>query len=175
MAANAPAVLITLVSQPVMTEYLCVEIVRLERGVVNVRSSRSLKEEKCVMVDSLLAAVKAHEDGHILALLVVVQLTVNEVEMCVVELVGLVEIRDAETEVAKLVNWSRLLLKALELGLGPVLVGGEVEGQLRKDSLVRRGGLTVDKVPLKAINGLLERDALSTTWCIQLVGSGGVR
>lgn len=57
----APAVLIPLVPQPIVTEDLGVEVVRLKGRVVDV-TFRALEEEESVVVDPLIASVEAEED-----------------------------------------------------------------------------------------------------------------
>ena len=66
MPAHAPAVLVSLVPEPVVAEDLGVEIVCLEGRVMDVVLG-ALEEEEDVVVDELLAAVEAVEDGDILA------------------------------------------------------------------------------------------------------------
>lgn len=67
---NTPAVLITLVAHPIVAEDLGVEVVRLKRGVVDMGSSRSFKEEEAVVVDQLIPAVQSKEHGVVLSVLV---------------------------------------------------------------------------------------------------------
>lgn len=56
VSPNAPAVLVALLSKPVVAEDLGVEVVRFERGVVNpVRSSLGKKED--VVVYFLIAPI----------------------------------------------------------------------------------------------------------------------
>jgi hypothetical protein len=45
MSPNAPAVGPAFVAEPIVAQDLGIEVVRLERGVVDVRGSRSLKEK----------------------------------------------------------------------------------------------------------------------------------
>ncbi len=74
--ADAPAVLVPLLAQPVVAEDLGVEIVRLVRGVVDVVLG-PLVEEEAVVVDLLLPAVQSPEDGDVDAVLVVHELERN--------------------------------------------------------------------------------------------------
>lgn len=73
VAADAPAILVALVAQPVVAEDLGVEVVGLEGGVVHVVLG-ALEEEEGVVVDALLAAVDAEEGGDVAALGVVDEL-----------------------------------------------------------------------------------------------------
>lgn len=66
MPADAPAVLVPLVPQPVVAEDLCVEVVGLEGGVVDVELG-ALEEEEGVVVDEVLAAVEAEEGRDVFA------------------------------------------------------------------------------------------------------------
>lgn len=54
MPANTPAILITLLAKPVVPENLSVEVVSLERRVVDVKLG-ALEEEEAVMIHKLLA------------------------------------------------------------------------------------------------------------------------
>lgn len=74
VAAHAPAVLITLVPQPIVPQYLGVVVVRLEAAVVHVRGPGTLKEEEAVVVDLLGALVQAEEDRHVFASVIVDEL-----------------------------------------------------------------------------------------------------
>lgn len=71
--ADAPAVLVALVAQPVVTQDLGVEVVRLEGRVVHMALG-TLEEEEAVVVDLLGAAVQPEKDGYVLVLVVVVEL-----------------------------------------------------------------------------------------------------
>jgi hypothetical protein len=62
VAADAPAVGVALVAEPVVAEDLDVEVVGLEGGVVDVELW-ALEEEEGVVVDELLAEVEAEEGG----------------------------------------------------------------------------------------------------------------
>ena len=73
VAADAPAVLVALLAQPVVAEHLGVKVVRLKRRVVDVHLG-ALKEEEAVVVDQLVAAVQPEEDRLVDALLVVYEL-----------------------------------------------------------------------------------------------------
>lgn len=54
MSPNTPAIHVALLSQPVVTKDLCVEVDGLKRGVVDV-GLRSLKEEETVVIDRFRA------------------------------------------------------------------------------------------------------------------------
>ena len=56
MPPNPPAILISLLDQPIVPEHLRVEIEHLEGRMVHVRFG-SFEEEEAVVVDDLLAAV----------------------------------------------------------------------------------------------------------------------
>lgn len=140
VAADAPAVLVALVSQPVVAQDLRVKVVRLKGGVVHVALG-ALEEEEAVVVDLFVAAVQPEEDGYVLVGVVVVELFFwggwvsaaayvvgagvsrslwiylagVEVEVFRVELVALLEIRHAHAVMAQLVDRRRALLKPLEL------------------------------------------------------------
>lgn len=73
VAADAPAVLVALVAQPVVAEDLGVKVVRLEGRVVHVALG-ALEEEEAVVVDLLVAAVQPEEDGYVFVFVVVVEL-----------------------------------------------------------------------------------------------------
>ena len=73
MAADAPAVAVALIAQPVVPEDLGVEVVGLEGAVVRVVLG-ALVEEEAVVVDLLLAAVQTPEDGDVVSVLVVHEL-----------------------------------------------------------------------------------------------------
>lgn len=73
VAADAPAVLVALVAEPVVAQDLGVEVVGLEGGVVHVALG-ALEEEEAVVVDLLVAAVQPEEDGYVLVFVVVVEL-----------------------------------------------------------------------------------------------------
>lgn len=73
VAADAPAVFVALVAQPVVAQDLGVEVVSLEGGVVHVALG-TLEEEETVVVDLLVATVQPEEDGYVLVLVVVVEL-----------------------------------------------------------------------------------------------------
>lgn len=81
MPSHAPAVLIALVPQPIMTQHLSVVVVRLEAAVVHVRCARALKEEEAVMINLFGALVETEEDCDILTGLVVNELRRVEVEV----------------------------------------------------------------------------------------------
>lgn len=55
MSPNTPAVLVALLSQPIVTQNLGVEVDRLEGGVVDVRFG-PFEEEEAVVVDRLGAS-----------------------------------------------------------------------------------------------------------------------
>lgn len=73
MPPDAPAVRVPLVAQPVVPQHLGVKVVRLKRGMVDVHFG-ALKEEEAVVVDQLVAAVEAEEDGDVDVLVVVDEL-----------------------------------------------------------------------------------------------------
>lgn len=73
VAADAPAVGVALVAQPVVTEHLGVKVVRLKGRVVDVHLG-ALKEEEAVVVYQLAAPVEPEEDGIVDTLGVVHQL-----------------------------------------------------------------------------------------------------
>ena len=73
MSAYAPTVPVSLLAQPVVTEDLDVEVVRLVGGVVDVVLG-ALVEEEAVVVDLLLPAVQPPEHGDIDAVIVVYEL-----------------------------------------------------------------------------------------------------
>lgn len=74
--ADAPAVGVPLVTQPIMTQNLGVEVVRLEGGVVHVHLW-PFEEEEAVVVYQLVAAVKAEEDCFVYTFFVVHELFVG--------------------------------------------------------------------------------------------------
>jgi hypothetical protein len=76
VAPDAPAVLVTLVAQPVVAQDLGVKVVRLKRGVVHVALG-ALEEEEAVVVYFFVAPVQAEEDGYVLVVVVVVELGIG--------------------------------------------------------------------------------------------------
>lgn len=60
MSSDAPAVLVALGTQPIVTQKLGVKVVGFIRGVVNVVLG-TLEEEEAVVVHELLAAVEVEE------------------------------------------------------------------------------------------------------------------
>lgn len=144
VAADAPAVLVALVAQPVVAQDLGVEVVGLEGGVVHMALG-ALEEEEAVVVDLLVAAVQPEEDGYVFVLVVIVELfwwvlaalrsaqgsnwqfaylAGVEVEVFRIELVALLEICHAHAVMAQFVYWRWALLKALELvGVTVLLLG----------------------------------------------------
>lgn len=82
VAADAPAVLVALVAQPVVAQDLGVKVVRLERGVVHVALG-ALEEEEAVVVDFFVAAVQPEEDGYVFVGVVVVELVFGGVSAAV--------------------------------------------------------------------------------------------
>lgn len=56
MSPDAPAILVALVTQPVVAKHLRVEVVRLEAGVVYM-ALWTLKEEEAMVVYKLRAAI----------------------------------------------------------------------------------------------------------------------
>lgn len=75
MPPNTPAVFPPLVAEPIVTQNLCVVVVRLKRRVMDVRRPGPLEEEEAVVVDELVSAVESEEHGHVDALVVVDQLS----------------------------------------------------------------------------------------------------
>lgn len=73
VAADAPAVLVALVAQPVVAQDLGVKVVRLKGRVVDVALG-ALEEEEAVVVDLFVAAVQPEEDGYVFVFVVVVEL-----------------------------------------------------------------------------------------------------
>lgn len=78
--SDAPAVLITLVPQPIVPQDLGVKIVRLKGRVVDVELW-ALEKKEGVMVDLLVSAVETEEDGYIFAFVVVDELARHSVSM----------------------------------------------------------------------------------------------
>ena len=64
VAPDAPAVGVPLLAEPVVAQHLGVKVVRLERRVVDVHLG-ALEEEEAVVVDQVVAAVQAEEDGDV--------------------------------------------------------------------------------------------------------------
>lgn len=62
VAPNTPAVLVALMTKPVVTEHLGIKIVRLERRVVDVHLG-AFEEEETVVVYEFVPAVESEEDG----------------------------------------------------------------------------------------------------------------
>jgi len=131
--ADAPAVGVPLLAEPVVAEHLGVKVVGLERRVVDVHLG-ALEEEEAVVVDQLVAAVEAEEDGDVDVFVVVdklgrlvstetniqdwwggTHLAGVEVEVGRVEFVALGKVGHAHAKVAELVHWCRPLGKTLEL------------------------------------------------------------
>ena len=73
MAADAPAVGVPLMAQPVVAEHLCIKVVRLKRRMVDMHLG-ALEEEEAVVVDQVVAAVQPEEDGHVDIVVVVDEL-----------------------------------------------------------------------------------------------------
>lgn len=72
--AHAPAVLIALVPQPIMAQYLRIVVVRLKATVVHVRCTWTFKEEEAVVINLFIALVKTKKDCDVLTGLVVDEL-----------------------------------------------------------------------------------------------------
>ena len=70
VSTNTPAVLVALMTKPIVTEHLSVEIVGFEGRVVDVHLG-SLKEEEAVMVNKVVSAVESEKDGLVDTLIVV--------------------------------------------------------------------------------------------------------
>jgi hypothetical protein len=133
VSADAPAVGVPLVPQPIVAEDLGVEVVGLEGRVMDVEF-RALEEEEAVVVHALLAAVQPVEYRDVLVVGVVgklrhpvlvrtqisppspfqAHLAREEVESGRVEVVRLGEVGHAEAKVAQLVDGRRPLLEPLE-------------------------------------------------------------
>ena len=73
MSPHAPAILISLLSQPIMPHYLRIEVKDLKRRVMDMRFWSS-KEEKGVMIHELETAVQMHESDHVMAIGVMIYL-----------------------------------------------------------------------------------------------------
>lgn len=71
MPSHAPAILIALVPQPVMTQHLGIVVVGLKAAVVHVGCARPLKEEETVVIDLFGALVETEEDCDVFTSLVV--------------------------------------------------------------------------------------------------------
>lgn len=56
MSTHSPAVLVSLMAKPVVPQKLGIKVMRLKRRMMNV-AFRSLKEEKGVVVDKILASI----------------------------------------------------------------------------------------------------------------------
>jgi hypothetical protein len=126
VSTHAPAVLVALLPQPVVTQHLGIEVVRLVRGMVHMVLG-ALVEEETVVIDHIFTAVQPPEYGNVHALIVVDDLcftvsrererererergwnteaatpyiTRYEVEVRPIKLHGLVEVGGAPTKVA---------------------------------------------------------------------------
>lgn len=62
MTSDPPTVLMPLLAQPVVAQDLGIEVVRLERRVMDL-VGRTLGEEEHVVIDFLFPSVQAVEDG----------------------------------------------------------------------------------------------------------------
>lgn len=76
MPSHAPAVPVALLPQPIMAQHLRIEIMRLKRRVMYVKL-RALEKEEAVVVDRLVAAIKADKCVNVPAFGVVDQLKVG--------------------------------------------------------------------------------------------------
>lgn len=174
MSPYAPAVLPSFLSEPIMSQYLCVEIVGLEGRMMYVRFG-PFKEEETVVVDQLLSAVQAAEGVAVFPGGQVNELAWKEVETSSIKFEGPCKIRYTDAEMAQFVNRCRSLLESLELSSRSLLVFGEVELQFRRITiwqfLVRMRGflwlngpenLSMNQMEGKAINRVLECHTLST-------------
>lgn len=181
MPAHTPAVLPTLVPQPVVTQHLGVEVMCLEGRVVDVGSSGPFKEEEAVMVHKVFSSVQSEKDGHVHTLLVVYQFAREEIEVCAVEFVALCVVGHAHAEVAKLMDGCRSLFEACKGVLGAVLLLGlvvwlvlagqngpagttthKVVPELRKLGVQRLNlSLAIDQVERETIHGVIEGDTLA--------------
>ena len=103
MSPHPPTVLIPLLDQPIVPQYLCVEIKHLERRVVHVRFG-TFEEKEAVVVDEFPTAVQMHERSHVTAVLVVQQIGGFEVEMARPEIQGFGKVGDGHAEVAEFVD-----------------------------------------------------------------------
>jgi hypothetical protein len=74
MSAHSPAVLVSLMAKPVVPQKLGIKVMRLKRRMMNV-AFRSLKEEKGVVVDKILASIYPREGYNIFTLFIVNNLT----------------------------------------------------------------------------------------------------
>lgn len=98
VSSNTPTVLVALLPQPIMAEDLSVEVVRFERGVVHfVRPP--LSEEEHVMVDFFVTPIQPEEDRSVDTLVIVDEVTSQEIEVVAVELVRLREAHSSYAEV----------------------------------------------------------------------------
>ena len=73
MSPHPPAILIPLLSQPIMPHHLHIEVKDLERGMMDMRFWSS-KEEKAVVIDDLETTVQMHEGNHVMAIGVIIYL-----------------------------------------------------------------------------------------------------
>lgn len=62
VSTHTPAVLVALMTKPIVTEHLRIEIVGLEGRVVDVHLG-TLKEEEAMVVDKVSSAVESEKDG----------------------------------------------------------------------------------------------------------------
>ena len=113
MPPHPPAVLVPLVPQPIMTQNLGVEIMRLKARVVDVALG-AFEEEETVVIDELGAAVEAAEGVEVSAGGIVNQLAREEIEARGVEFEGFSEVSDADAEVTEFIYGSWGLFEALE-------------------------------------------------------------
>lgn len=76
VSSNTPTVLITLMTEPVVTEHLSVKVVRFEGRVVDVHLG-TFKEEEAVVVHKVVSAVESEKDS-----LVDTFIVVDKLGMC---------------------------------------------------------------------------------------------
>ena len=155
-----------------MPQHLNIEVKNLEARMVDVKLW-TLEEEEAVMVYHFLATIQMQEYRYILLLLRIIHyVTGFEIKVRREELIRFLVIRDAQAEVAQLMDRSRALLKALCLVHGPVLDGGKVIRQLRERLRGFHGYLSVDQMEGALIDGLIERHALPAARSVGLEDRG---
>ncbi len=89
-----------------------------------------------------------------------------KVEIRSVELEGPFEIRHTETKMAQLMDGSRTLFEPLCLVDLPILVRGEIVGQLWKGFCHFDRRLSIDQMPRSIVDWVIKRHSLSSTWRI---------
>lgn len=132
---------------------------------------RPLIEEKDVMINQLLSPIKVHENCMILIRLAVINKVRRlEIEMRSIKIKTLVEIRDTNSEMSQLVDWSGTGLETLRFIDGSVFGSWKIILELLRDlGGCLNGSLTEDKMQWELAPRVGESHSFPTTWSIRIM------